>query len=127
MFQGVNRRFVLLFESEEDRKVSTGYCLPKVEIKKYSVMIDAKNFFDHSVKSSISIYVNTRKIETGQRDDFTTGCLLDYNYFKEYYKRIAIHLCKQQALDVDPKAIQQINFTGNLDRAAVTAKFFVIE
>ena len=125
MFRGVNRLFVLLIENEEDRKVSIGYYLPKVEIKEYNVMIDGKNCFDQSFKSSIRTYVNIRKIETGQRDDYPTGCLLDYNYFKEYYKRIAIHLCKQQALDADPKAIQQINFTGNLDRA-VAATFFVI-
>ena len=56
-----------------------------------------------------------QKIATGQRDDYKTGCLLDYNYFKNHYKMTAIDLSKQQALDADPKAIQQINFTGNLD------------
>ena len=50
-------------------------------------------------------------------DDYTTGCLLDYTYFKKYYKMIAVDLSKQQALDADPKAIQRINFTANLDRA----------
>ena len=55
-----------------------------------------------------------KKISTGQGDDYTTGCLLDYN-FKNYYKMIAIDLSKQQALDTDPKAIQQIHFTGNLE------------
>ena len=44
-----------------------------------------------------------------------TSCLLDYNYFKKYYKMIAIDLTKQQALDADPKAIQKINFTENLN------------
>ena len=53
-----------------------------------------------------------RMIATGQGDDYTTGCLLDYNYFKSYYYMIAIYLSKQQELDADPKAIQQINFTG---------------
>ena len=56
-----------------------------------------------------------KKIATGQGDDYTTGCLLDYNYFKNYYKMIATDLSKQQALDADPKAIQQIHFTGNLE------------
>ena len=55
-------------------------------------------------------------IATGQRDDYTTGCLLDYIDFKEHYKLIAIDLSKQQKLDADPKAIQQINFTGNLEK-----------
>ena len=60
-------------------------------------------------------YGNIRKIATGQGDDYTTSCLLDYNYFKKYYKMIAIDLTKQQALDADPKAIQKINFTENLN------------
>ena len=59
-------------------------------------------------------YENIRKIAIGQGDDYTTGCLLDYTYFKKYYKMIAIDLSKQQALDADPKAVQQINFTANL-------------
>ena len=70
---------------------------------------------------------NVRKIATGQGDDYTTGCLLDYPYFKNHYKMIAIDLSKQQALDADPRAIQQINFTANLDRAGNTTMFFIIE
>ena len=72
-------------------------------------------------------YDNIRKIVTGQQDDYTTGCLLDYNYFNKHYKKIAIHLSKQQALDADLKGIQQINFTGNLDRLEGATMFFVIE
>ena len=63
----------------------------------------------------------------GQGDDYTTGCLLDYPYFKKYYKLIAIDLSKQQTLHADPKAIQQINFTGNRDRAEASTIFFIIE
>ena len=63
-FQGVNRLFVLLFENEVDRKVHTGYYLPKVEIKDYIVMIDAKNFFEQPVKSDLRTYDNIRKIST---------------------------------------------------------------
>ena len=63
----------------------------------------------------------------GQEDDYTTGCLLDYSYFKDHYKMIAIDLSKQQALDADPRAIQQINFTTNLDREGNTTMFFIIE
>ena len=55
------------------------------------------------------------------------GCLLDYNYFNNYYKMIAINLSKQQAPDVDLKAIQQINFIANLDREGSTTIFFIIE
>ena len=77
-------------------------------------MIDGKNAFDQPIKNDIKIYENIRKITTGQDDDYTTGCLLDYNYFIKHYKMIAINLSKQQPLDTDPKAIQQINFTGYL-------------
>ena len=75
-----------------------------------------KNFFDQPVKNNKITYENIRKIATGQGDDYTTDCLLDYIYFKDYYKMIAVDLSKQQALNADPKAIQQINFTANLNR-----------
>ena len=74
----------------------------------------------------IKTYENIRKITIGQGDDYTTGCLLDYTYFKKY-KMIAIDLYKQQPLDADPKAIQQINFTANLDRAGNTRFYFILE
>ena len=67
-----------------------------------------------------------QKIATGQGDRSTAGCFLDYPYFKNYYKMIAIDLSKQQALDADPKAIQQINFITNLDQDGNTT-FFIIE
>ena len=73
-------------------------------------MIDGQNFFDQPIKNNVVTYDSIRKIAIGQRDDYTTGCLLDYNYFKNYYKMIAIDLSKQQALDADPKAIQQTSF-----------------
>ena len=72
-------------------------------------------------------YENIRKIAAGKGDDYTTGCLLDYPYFKESYKMIAIDLSRQNELDADPRAIQQINFTANLERAGNTTMFFVIE
>ena len=124
-FQGVNRLFVLLFENESDREAHAGYYLPKVEIKDYNVMIDGKNLFDHPVKNDLRTYENVQTIATGQGDACTTGCLL--NYFKEHYKLITINLSKQQALDADPKAIQPINFTGNLEQTKVATVFFIIE
>ena len=90
-------------------------------------MIDGRNFFDQPINSMNKTYENIRKIATGKGDDYTTGCLLDYPYFKENYKMIAIDLSKQQALDADPRAIQQINFTANLDREGNTTMFFIIE
>ena len=77
-------------------------------------MIDGKNIFDQPIKNNKVTYENIRKIATGQGDDYTTGCLLDYAYFRDNYKMIAIDLSKQQVLDADPRAIQQINFTANL-------------
>ena len=90
-------------------------------------MIDGKNLVDEPINSNIKTYQNIRKIATGQGDDYATGCLLDYSYFKDHYKMIAIDLSKQQALDADPRAIQQINFTANLDRAGNTSMFFIID
>ena len=79
-------------------------------------MVDGRNFFDHPVKNDLRTYDNIQKIATGQGDDYTTGCLLDYNYFRKYYKMIVIDLSKQQELDADPKVIQKNNFTKNLRR-----------
>ena len=91
------------------------------------VMIDDKNVFDQPIDSMTKIYENIRKIAMGQGDDYTSGCLLDYSYFKESYKLIAIDLSKQQELNADPIAIQQINFTANLDRNEGATMFFIIE
>ena len=90
-------------------------------------MIDGRNVFDQSINNMNKTYEKIRKIAIGKGDDYTTGCLLDYPYFKENHKMIAIDLSKQQALDADPRKIQQINFTANLDRAGNTTIFFIIE
>ena len=126
-FQGVNRLFVLAFENDTQRISKKRYYIPNVEMKDYNVMIDGKNFFDQSVKNDNVIYENIRKIATGQGDDYTTGCLLDYICFRNYYKMIAVDSSKQQGLDVDPKAIQQISFTANLDRNGNTRFYFILE
>ena len=78
-------------------------------------MIDEQNFFDQLIKNNLRTY-NIRNIAIGQGDDYTTGCLLDCNYFNNYYKMIAIDLSKHQVLNADLRAIQQINFTVNLNR-----------
>ena len=103
-FQGINILFVLSFENTTDREIHTGYYLPKVEIKDYNVMLDGKKLLDQP-----------------------TSCFLDYPYFKEYNKLIAIDLSKQQKLDAYPKAIQQINFTKSLSTAKGTAMIFIRE
>ena len=91
------------------------------------IMFQLQNFFDQPVKNNLRTYGSIREIAIGQGYDYTTGCLLDYNYFKNYYKMIAIDLSKQQALDADPKAIQQINLTGNLALNLNTTMFLIIE
>ena len=90
-------------------------------------MIDGKSFFDQLIKDDKITYGNVRKIDTDQGDDYTTGCLLEYACFRNYYKMIAIDLSKQQALDVDPRVIKHINFTANLDRAGNTRICFILE
>ena len=86
-----------------------------------------ETFFDQPINSMIKTNEKIRKASTGQGDDYTTGCLLDYSYFKENYNMIAIDLSKQQALDADPRGIQQINFTANLEREGNTTMFFIIK
>ena len=110
--------FVLAFENDAQRKVPSGYYLPNVEIKNY-VMINEENFFDQPIKDNKVTYENIRKVAIGEVDNYTTGCLLDYAYFRDNYKMSAVDLSRQQALYPDPRKIQQINFSASLDRAGV--------
>ena len=126
-FQGVNRLFVLAYENYTQRASAKGYYLPNVEIKNYNVMINGENFFDQPIKKNKVTYENIRKLVTGQGDDYTTGCLLDYSYSKDNYKMIAVELSEQQPLDADPRAIQKIKFTANLDTADSTTIYLILE
>ena len=126
-FQGVNRLFVLAFENNTQRTSHSGYCLPNVELKEYNIMINGENVFNQPVKNNKVTYENMKEIATGQGDDYTTGCLSDCPYFNNSYKIIAVDLSKQQALDADARANQQINFTANLDRADNTRIYFILE
>ena len=114
---------MLSFESENNRTSHSEYYLPKVKIKNYNVKTDCKTFFDQTIKT----YEKIRIITTGQGDEYTTGCLLNYPHFKKNYRMIAIDLSKQEALDADLAAIQQINFPANLDRAGNTTMLFDIQ
>ena len=115
-FQGVKRLFVLAYfiadggNDEAGIKSNKKYFLPRGEIKNYNVLIDGRNFYDQPINDLIKQYDEVRKVSTGQGDDYTTGCLLDYAYFKDNYKLIAVDLSKQKALDVDLSAIQKIVF-----------------
>ena len=74
----INRLFVLFFENENDRTSHSEYYLPKVEMQDYNVKIDGKHLFDQPINNDVKIYENISNIATGQGDDYTTDCLLDY-------------------------------------------------
>ena len=118
-YQGVKRLFVLACNNAEgNNQVSVDsfkkYFLPRVEIETYNIEIDGRNFYDQPINDSIKQYDEVRKISTGQGDDYTTGCLLDFAYFEKNYRLIAVDLSKQKALDADSRAVQQIIFTDKI-------------
>ena len=123
-FTKVNRLFVLLFAGnyEGDHRGSfKNYYSPNVEIKNFNVLIDGKNFFDLPVKDEQEAY--EKIIEMSRNNDYITGNLFDFAYFKENYRLIAIDLSKQTKLK-DP---QQINFIGKLLKNTGATMFFIIE
>ena len=105
----------------------TEYYISKVEKIDCNVAIDGRNFFDQPVKNDIKTYENIREIATGSGHNYTTDSQLNYPSFKENYKMIITDFSKEQVLDADPKAIRQIDFTGNLDIAGNTTIFFILE
>ena len=113
--------FVLAFDKTENgnnkvqRDSHRKYFLPGIDITNYNVLIDGRNFYDQPINDQIKKYIEIRKIATGKGDDYTTRCLLDYQYFKDHYQLIAVDLSKEKELDADPRAIQQIEFYGNLE------------
>ena len=118
-FQGVRRLFVLVYvvaasaaNDEAGIKDNRKYFLPWGEINNYNVLIDGRNFYDQPITDLIKQYDEVTKVSTGHSDDYTIGFLLDYAYFRDNYKLIAVDLSKQKALDADPRAIQQIVFQG---------------
>ena len=99
-----------------------------MEIKDYNVAINGRTFFDQPIKNDLKTYdIILERFQLVKVMITQTGSLLDYPYFKKYYKLIAIDLSKQQKLDAHPKAIQQINFTGNISRAEGATMFFIIK
>ena len=90
------------------------YYLSKGIIKDYNVIINGNNFYDQPIDSDKKQYEELRKLATEQGEDYTTGFLLDYEYIKSHYRIIAVDLSRQKELDADPKAIQQIEFVGQL-------------
>ena len=90
-------------------------------------MDEVTDGLDQSVKNDLITFDKIRRSKTSEGDDCTTGCLLHCLYFRNYCKTIAINLSKQQVLDADPKAIQQINFTANIDRDENATISFIVE
>ena len=121
-FTNVNRLFVLAYQNVDDRQSYDEFYLPKVMVKDYNVIIDKLAFFDFPIKTKEEAY--EKIIDISRNNEYTTGNLLDYDYFKKYYKLIAIDLSKQQVLQENEDLIQQINFIGRLTEAAV---FIIIE
>ena len=106
------------------------YFLPRLKTDNYNIEIYGRNFYDQAINDSIKQYNEIRKISIGQGDDYTTGCLLDFAYFKEKYRLIAADLSKQKALDADSRAIQQIIFTGKIKATVANTRviiFYVLE
>ena len=122
-FTNVNRLFVLAYQNADDRQSFSQFYLPRVMINDFNVIIDKLAFFDLPVKTEEEAYEEI--IDISRRNEYTTGDLLDYDYFKNHYKLIAIDLSKQQVLQENEDLIQQINFIGKLEEAANV--FIIIE
>ena len=122
-FTNVNRLFVLAYQNADDRQSFSQFYLPKVLVKDFNVFIDKLVFFDLPIKTEEEAY--EKIINISRNNEYTTGNLLDYDYFKKCYKLIAIDLSKQQVLQENEDLIQQINFIGKLEEAANV--FIIIE
>ena len=112
-FQGVNRLFVMAYNRANGQPTRNGqqkYYLKRIDLEKYNVIIDGRNFYDNPIESDIEKYRELKKVMIGKGEDYTTDSLLDFNYFDKHYKLVAVDLSKQKELDADPRAIQQIEF-----------------
>ena len=118
-----DRLFVLAYQTADDRQSFSQFYLPRVKVKDFNVIIDQLVFFDLPIKTEEEAY--EKIIDISRNNEYTTGNLLDYDYFKKYYKLIAIDLSKQQVLQENEDLIQQINFNGRLEEAANV--FIIIE
>ena len=123
-FQHVNRLFVLPFTAA-NQQANTNYRNNYRRFYLPRTMIDGRNFYDQPINTDERQYDELRKVNLDKGDNYTTGCLLYYAYFKRDYKIIAIDLSKQKELDADPRAIQQIEFKGSV--AVPSAVMTVLE
>ena len=122
-FTNVNRLFVLAYQNADDRQPFSQFYLPKVMIKDFNVISDKLAFFDLPIKTEEEAY--EKIIDISRNNEYTTGNLLDYDYFKKYYKLTAIDLSKQLVLQENEDLIQQINIIGRFTEAENV--FIIIE
>ena len=115
--------FVLAYQAANDRQSFSQFYLPNVMVKDYNVIIDKLAFFDLPIKTEEEAY--KKIIDISRNNEYTTGNLLDHDYFKKYYKLIPIDLSRQQILQENKDLIQQINFIGKFEEAANV--FMIIE
>ena len=139
---GVNRLFVAGFNDNDalnagneannnntaafkvERNGLTKYFLPRVDIKDYNALTNGVSFYDQNINEDFMKHEELRKVINGRGEDYTTGSLLDYDYWSKNCKIICCDLSKQKVLDINPKANQQIEFIYKLDntRAAPGTK-----
>ena len=127
-FQGVNRSFVMAYNSANGHPTRNGqrkYYLPRIYLNKYNVIIDGINFYDNPTENNIQKYRELKKVMIGKGEDYSTGSLLDFNYFDKHYKLIAVDLSKQKELDADPRAIQQVEFKYMIGTSSII--YWVLE
>ena len=97
-------------DGQPTRNGQRKYYLPRIGLNKYNVIINGRNFYNNPIESDIEKYRELKKVMIGKGEEYTTGSLLDYNYFDKHYKLVAVDLSKQKELDADPRATQQIEF-----------------
>ena len=122
-FTNVNRLFFLAYRTADDRQSFSQFYLPRVMVKDGNVIIDKLSFFSMPLKTEEEAY--EKVIDISRNNEYTTGNLLDYDYFKKRYKLITIDLSKQQELQENEDLIQQISFIGRLAEAVNV--FIIIE
>ena len=119
-YSGVNRLFAMGFNNSNIKRNSNDplshrrYYLLRMEIKDYNVLIDGRNFYDQNINNSITRHNELLKLTTGKSEDYTTGCLTDYDWYIKDFNIDAVDLSHQAVLDSDPKAIQEIEFIYKL-------------
>ena len=89
-FTNVNRLFVSAYQNADDRQSFSQFYLPRVMVKDYNVIYNKLAFFDLPIKTEGETY--EKVIDISRNNEYTTGNLLDYDYFKKKFKLIATDL-----------------------------------